>query len=143
MEEENAIVQKILGSRPSKDFGATTIGLVASGVEYKFDFSPDLLIVLALTALRAKTVNEERAAASAPDLQVPMQAFIGKKWEIRLSPDKSFFVISFLVAGGAWVRVQIPTASANAIQSTLQKINNQEEKSRTSRKKKNMSALPN
>jgi hypothetical protein len=121
MDDNRAVVvEKILGSKISSDGKSMTIGLIANMSEIKLDFSPTVLTTLALTALKAKSILDAKTSQGNPIDSGALHAFPCDGWEIRKSLDGAFLLLSFRVTGGAWVRVQVPSAAATPIRETLE-----------------------
>jgi hypothetical protein len=114
------VVDKILGSKQLPGGKAVRIGLESSGNEYNFDFTPDLLADIALTALKGKSNWDSRFPDGKLNGDTPMQVFPCDKWEIRVTNDKAFLILIFRVVGGAWIRLQLPHRSTSAIRETLE-----------------------
>ena len=113
-------VKNILGLKLSADGQSAAIGLASESSEYHLSFSTDLLAVLALTALKAKTDLEEKA----PELKQPnkIHAFPCDKWEIRKSADGGLLLFGFRHVSGAWIRLQVSPEIAAPMRETLEVI---------------------
>ena len=117
---ESIAVDKILGSKVRNDGNGALIGLTSGDKEYVFALLPEHLTSLALTALKAKTACDAQTAAARPlDF---VHAFPCERWEIRLSADGKSVMLGFLVVGGAWIRLQVPSQTAGPMRDTLETI---------------------
>ena len=117
---ESIAVDKILGSKVRNDGNGALVGLTSGDKEYVFALLPEHLTSLALTALKAKTVCDAQTAATR-QLEF-VHAFPCERWEIRLSADGKSMMLGFLVAGGAWIRLQVPSQTAGPMRDTLETI---------------------
>jgi len=113
-------VERILGFKISSDGQSVVIGLANGSAEHTFSFSADLLTVLGLTALKAKTELEKKAAELNQSNKT--QAFPVDKWEIRKSDDGNSLLFGFRHVSGAWIRLQAPRKIATPMRETLEVV---------------------
>ena len=102
----------------ASDGNSTLIELSAAGGMYHFALSPNLLMDLLLTALKARTNWDQIKAPGAARATVPPC----DKWEIRTLNKGRFLVFGFRHPSGAWVRLKVSQAGATSMRETLDAI---------------------